>query len=145
VFSLRSAQAGDAATIRRVILQAQINPLNLNWQRFILAVDERGQVIGCGQIKQHRDGSSELASIAVIPDWQGQGIARRIIEHLLGEHPGTLYLTCRASLGPFYQRFGFWPVQESEMPPYFQRIKRIFTHFQRITRQSEVLLVMRRN
>ena len=144
MFALHPATESDAPAIRRIIHQAHINPMSLHWQRFILAVDEQGQVIGCGQIKQHRDGSLELASIAVVPAWQKRGVARQIIEHLLARYPGRLYLTCRSSLEPFYERFGFRAIGLPEMPPYFQRMARLVGRLQRLLRQDEGLSVMRR-
>lgn len=121
-FSLRSAGKADAAAIKRLIYQVGINPLGLRWQNFILAVDEQGQMIGCGQIKEHYDGSRELASIAVDPNWRGRGVATTIIQELLHRQNGLLYLTCRTGLTPFYQRFGFEPAEFTELPPYFRRI-----------------------
>lgn len=145
MFSLRPATEDDALTIRRIIYQAHINPMDLQWMRFTLAVDEQGQVIGCGQVKPHADGSLELASIAVVPAWQKRGVARRIIEHLLAQYTGTLYLTCRSSLEPFYEHFGFRAIGLSEMPPSFQRNARLFRRFQRLFKVKEGLSVMQRN
>jgi amino-acid N-acetyltransferase len=99
--------------------------MGLDWQRFVLAVTQSGEVIGCGQIKPHSDGTRELASIAVVPAWRGNGVARTIIEHLVAQESGTLYLTCRASLGPFYDKFGFRALRLEEMPPYFRRLARL--------------------
>jgi N-acetylglutamate synthase-like GNAT family acetyltransferase len=144
-YSLRPATAADATTIRRIISLVQINPISLNWRRFVLAVDEEGKIIACGQVKPHADGSLELASIAVLPDWRGRGIARMIIEHLLSQHPGRLYLTCRSQLGSLYQKFGFQVIQIGDMPPYFQRLSRFAALFNKLLRQSDRLLVMRRN
>lgn len=144
MFTLRPAAETDAGTIRRIIYQARINPMSLHWQRFILAVDEQGEVIGCGQVKPHRDGALELASIAVVPAWQGQGVASQIIQHLLAQHPGRLYLTCRSSLVPFYERFGFQVISLDQMPPYFRRMARLFNRFQPFLRPGEGLSVMRR-
>jgi N-acetylglutamate synthase-like GNAT family acetyltransferase len=118
--------------------------MGLHWRRFILAVDDQGQVIGCGQVKQHADGSQELASIAVIPTWQKHGVARQIIEQMIAQHPGRLYLTCRSSLEPFYERFGFRAVGLPEMPPYFQRMARLVGSLQHLFKQGEGLSVMRR-
>jgi len=144
-YSLRQATAADAATIKRIISLVHINPTGLKWQRFILAVDVNDTIIGCGQLKPHGDGSLELASIAVLPDWRGRGVARAIIEYLLAQHPGRLYLTCRSQLGPLYQKFGFQTVANAEMPPYFKRISRLVNLMNRISRQPVRLLVMRRN
>ena len=143
--SLRPANASDAVKIRRMIWEMRINPTGLNWRHFVLATGAGGDVIGCGQVKPHADGSRELASIAVLPEWRGKGVARRIIEHLLEQYSGRLYLTCRSSLGPLYQKFGFQVVQIAEMPPYFQRLSRIVTLMNKLTHQPNILLVMRRN
>jgi N-acetylglutamate synthase-like GNAT family acetyltransferase len=144
-YSLRSATIADAATIRQIISLVQINPMSLNWQRFILAIDRDGKVIGCGQVKPHSDGSRELASIAVLPEWRSKGIALAIIEHLLEQYPGRLYLTCRSRLGPLYQKFGFQALQSEEMPPYFKRLSRLVALFNKLFHQPDHLLVMRRH
>jgi N-acetylglutamate synthase-like GNAT family acetyltransferase len=123
----------------------QINPVSLNWRRFILAVDRDGNTIGCGQVKPHSDASLELASIAVLLNWRGKGIARGIIEYLLNQYPGRLYLTCRSQLGPMYQKFGFQTIQNADMPPYFRRLSRLVALFNKLFHQPDHLLVMRRN
>lgn len=144
-YTLRPATAADAVTIRQIISQVQINPMGLNWPRFILAIDPDGKVIGCGQVKPHSDSSRELASIAVLPEWRGKGIARAIIEQLLEQHPGRLYLTCRSRLGALYQKFGFQALQFEELPPYFKRISRLVAVFNKLFHQPDQLLVMRRD
>lgn len=117
----------------------------LDWQRFILAIAPSGELIGCGQVKPHADGSFELASIAVLPEWRSKGVARTIIEQLLETHPSRMYLTCRSSLGPMYQKFGFQVITSAEMPPYFRRISRIVALINKLLHRPESMLVMRRN
>lgn len=117
----------------------------LDWHRFVLATDTNGTVIGCGQVKPHSDGTAELASIAVLPEWRGMGVARKIIEYLLDQHPGRIYLTCRSRLGPFYQKFGFQTIQQAEMTPYFRRLSRIVAWVGMLTHQPDTMFVMRRN
>ena len=63
-YHLRPATPADAARIRRIISLVHINPTALDWHRFILAVDQAGSVIGCGQVKPHTGGLQELASLA---------------------------------------------------------------------------------
>ena len=144
MYTLRPAVQADSHTIRAIIRAAQINPLGLDWHRFILAVDANDKIIGTGQIKPHGDGTRELASIAVLPAWRGKGVARAIIEHLLAENPGTLYLTCRAALEPLYQKFGFHPLSEAELPPYFRRVLRFFNKLIQHGILPEGPLVMKR-
>jgi N-acetylglutamate synthase-like GNAT family acetyltransferase len=142
--SLRPATQADANTIRHIISQVRINPLALDWHRFILPIDSNGKVTGCGQVKPHSDGSIELASIAVLLEWRNKGVARQVIEYLLEQHPGRIYLTCQSQLGPMYQKFGFQVIQTAEMTPYFKRINRIVTWIGKLTRQPRSMLVMRR-
>ncbi len=143
-FALRRAEAGDAPAIRALVREGRINPFGLDWRRFVVAVTPSGEVIGCGQVKAHRDGSRELASIAVRRAYRGRGVARAIIERLLAENPPPLYLMCRASLGPFYEPFGFQAVAFEEMPPHFRRVVRLARWLRGLRGSGEALLVMRR-
>lgn len=144
-FSLRPALQQDKIAIRRLIQEARINPTALDWRRFLLAVNSQGEMIGCGQVKPHRDGSRELASIAVRRAWRGQGVASAIIRALVEDHPGRLYLTCRANLGPFYERFGFRVIEPLAMPIYFRRIWRLARLAHALHVLPERLLVMERS
>ena len=143
-YKLRAAREEDAKTIRKLVIQGGINPTGLKWTRFVVAEAPSGEVIACGQVKPHRDGTRELASIVVRPDWRGRGVARAIIEHLLEQHPGELYLMCRSALGPLYEKFGFQPVADDEMPRYFRRVKGLARLAEWLMREGEYLLVMRR-
>ena len=143
-YSLRLATASDAPVIRALVRKARINPIGLDWRRFVLAEARSGQVIGCGQIKPHGDGTRELASIAVVPDWRGRGVARAIIEHLVALEPGPLYLTCRRRLGPFYEKFGFRTLWLEEMPPYFRRLAHLAQTLGVFKAIPQDLLVMHR-
>ena len=78
-FTLRRATNYDFPAIKNLIDAVEINPMGLDWRRFIIAVDKDDHLVGCGQVKQHKDGSLELASIAVQPDWRKQGVARAIV------------------------------------------------------------------
>ena len=143
-FKLRPAKAKDAAAIRSLIIKARINPTGLDWRRFVLAVTDEDEIIGVGQLKPHRDGSIELASIAVTPSWRGQGVARALIQHFLAAHHGALYLMCQSSLGGLYEKFGFVNVDEDQMPKYFRRVSKLATLAELLRKQGETLLVMRR-
>ncbi len=138
-FIPRPATEADDSEIRRLIREGQINPMGLDWQRFRVIhappgdvtpegdAPSLGGIIACGQIKPHTDGSQELASITVDSRWRGRGHARRMMEQLLGEHPGTLYLMCESSLETFYQKFGFFVITEAEYPKYFRRMKKLMS------------------
>jgi N-acetylglutamate synthase-like GNAT family acetyltransferase len=101
-------------------------------------------VIGCGQVKPHRDGSCELASLVVTAEWRGRGVATAIVRHLVNAYTEDLYLMCRSSLRSFYERFGFRALQETEMPVYFRRINRLVSLVELLRKEGETLLVMKR-
>jgi len=143
-FHLRPAKSSDFPKIRALIRAVHINPLGLNWEHFVLAVNPQDEMIGCGQVKNHRDRSKELASIAIVPAWRGKGVARAIIEKLLETHPGDFYLTCRSSLQPFYERFGFEVIAIPQMPRYFRRISRLARTLGMLRIVDQKLLVMER-
>jgi hypothetical protein len=51
---LRAATASDAGAIRLLIFRVGINPRDLDWRRFLVAVDEAGKLIGCGRSSHTR-------------------------------------------------------------------------------------------
>jgi len=143
-FRVQQARAQDQGPIRSLVWGAKLNPLNLNWERFVVAVDATDKVIGCGQVKVHSDGSHELASLVVASAWRRRGVARHIIERLLMQNPRTLYLMCRSGLGSFYIRFNFRAIEEAQMPVYFLRISRVFRWLRKLRVSNQSLLVMRK-
>ena len=142
-YTLRPAQESDARQIKDLIHLVGINPMGLDWKRFIVAVDDRDQVIGTGQLKPHGAEILELASIAVSPDRRGEGIARAIIEHILKDSPRPLYLTCLSTMGPLYEKFGFVSLPYNDMPRYFQRLSKVANMVISFAREGEKLLVMK--
>ncbi len=144
-FYLTPALEADFPAIKALIYETGINPMSLHWQRFRVAKTVEGdQFIGCGQLKPHGDGSTELASIAVAADWRRKGVASAIIEKLMSEGPRPLYLTCVSDNGPFYEKFGFRIVTGAEMTRYFQRLSKIAGLFSALgVMRGKKMLVMR--
>jgi N-acetylglutamate synthase-like GNAT family acetyltransferase len=144
-FQVRHARAGDAAAIKSLIHAVEINPMGLDWRRFILAESSGGTLMGCGQVKPHGRHVSELASIAVWPDFRGQGVARAVIEHLISQNPGVLYLMCLSTMQALYEKFDFHEIPRAQMPRYFRRITGLFAAIAVLGRQGAQLIVMRRD
>jgi N-acetylglutamate synthase-like GNAT family acetyltransferase len=120
---IRRARKDDLPAIHSLIKATKINPTGLAWRCFLVAVSCEGNLLGCGQIKTHGDGSKELASIAVREHVRNQGVARAVITGLLAQEPSRpLFLMCRARLYALYVKYGFHPIKEEEMSPYFRRI-----------------------
>ena len=140
--TIRRATEGDQRTIRRLIKEANLNRMSLRWPNFMVA-DEDGAVVGIGQIKAHGDGSRELASLAVVPARQHQGIGSMVIKALIAREPASvLHLTCRRQLEGYYQRFGFRRLEGAAFPPYFKRMIPIINLVARLF--GTQILVMRR-
>jgi len=118
---IRPAIEAEQEEINRIIKEAGINPRQLDWQRFLVADDE-GKVIAIGQVKPHGDEVRELASLAVIPEHKGQGWGRKMVEALLEQEEGKIFLICKSLLEPYYNRFGFHTLKFKEMPSYYQRL-----------------------
>lgn len=122
---IREAVAADHKAIRELVLAANLNPVGLDWRRFQVA-DAEGQVVGIGQLKLHKDGTLELASIAVLPEWRKQGIGRALVGALLAGGRAPVYLFCLEHLMDFYVPFGFRAIPARALP------RPIRSHYYRI-------------
>jgi len=142
-YLIRPALEAESSQIKDLINLVGINPTGLDWKRFVVAANENGQVIACGQIKPHGGDIRELASIAVNPKYRGLGLARAVIEMLLRENPKPLYLMCVSHNGPMYEKFGFHVLTDKQMPRYFARIKKLFGIADVFRKSGEELLVMK--
>ena len=141
----RAAQANDEAAIKALIRAVNINPMGLKWRRFLVAVAENGDLVGCGQIKLHRGGSRELASIAVQKEWRRQGVAGTLIQQLLANESTPVWLTCMNKLVPFYEQFGFVEVLEGDgrsLPLYFRLARAFFKPIQKLSQIPGYLAIM---
>ena len=142
-FNIRRASAVDRRAIRELIRKARINRLGLHWSRFTLAVNHVGEIIGCGQLKRHRDGSVELASLAVSKRWRRMGVGRAIIESLIDSHKGRLWLTCQSKLIPLYERFGFESADgELHTSRHYRRIYRFLSLIHRYIFRKDFIAIM---
>lgn len=142
-YKIRPALESEATQIKDLINLVGNNPSGLDWKRFVVAVDETGKVLSCGQLKPHSEGVVELASIATLPEHRGQGLARAIMEDLLQKAPRPLYLMCMAHNGPMYEKLGFHSISVDEMPKYFRRIRKLFDVAEVFRKPDEELLIMK--
>jgi len=109
----------------------------------MIVASEDGRLLACAQIKPHSDGTRELASLAVIPECRGRGLARRLVEHALAQNAPPLHLTCARRLQPLYERFGFRRLRQNEMPPDLGWLARMVNGPARLLRRADPMLVMR--
>lgn len=143
MFMLRPATAADQAQLTSFIRTMPLNPIGINWQNFVIAESNTGEFIGCGQVKTHRSGIRELASIATVPAWRGRGVAHAIIEHLCDQYQRPLWLMCHSSLASFYEPFGFVEqLDPKKLPSPFQFYKRLSRVMLLLSRRPGHLAIM---
>ena len=141
---IREAVEADEAFIRALIRSERLNPIGIDWRRFIVAEDVERNLLGCGQVKVHSDGSHELASLVVQLDWREMGIARAIVSQLKSTSQYPLWLTCRSRLTSFYERFDFVVVEDpNHMPRYFRIVSKWMNRFVRLMNRRDGLAVMK--
>ena len=146
---IREAVAADAPAIRGLVRQAQLNPLDLDWRRFLVA-DDQGQVVACAQVRVHRGGTRELASVAVASSFRGRGIGRAIGEAAIEREPvRPLYLYTQSRTEAFWARFGFRRAEGDAIPRDLRgslRIARVASAvFSFVSRAQVQIVVMRRD
>jgi N-acetylglutamate synthase-like GNAT family acetyltransferase len=142
-YTLRNALESESSQIKDLIHLAGINPTGLDWKRFIVAVNDDGQVMACGQIKPHGEGIREMASIATHPTFRGNGLARAVIERLLADTERPLYLMCMSKMEGLYNKFGFRKIPHEQLPRYFKRIHNIIRIATVVRKGGEDLSVMK--
>jgi N-acetylglutamate synthase-like GNAT family acetyltransferase len=121
---IRPAAEADQSTITSLIREARLNPRNLHWSHFLVA-EEDGKIVGLRQVKIHRNGTREVASGLVIPEYQHQGISARLMHEILARENSPLYLMCNEKWVQYYEQFGFKRVALRELPTDFAREYRI--------------------
>ena len=113
---IRPAAEADAGPIRDLIRVTQLNPRDLDWRRFLVA-DDGGRIVACAQVRVHGAGSRELASVAVDPARQGEGIGRAISEATIGNEPvRPLYLYTESIRTEYWHRFAFREIEGDDIP-----------------------------
>ena len=143
-FMLRPATQEDFPAIRQLIHLVGINPMSLDWRRFLVAVDSSGQLLGCGQLKPHGKELVELASIAVQPASSEPG--HRACHHRTTAGTGRRGL-CTWSAGCNSVRsmksgVSVPVTRRDEMPAYFRRLSRLAGLFSSVTPEGDGMLVM---
>ncbi len=83
-----------------------------------LVITEEGRVIGTGAIHHLEDKVGEIKRLWLLPEYQGQGLGRRMMEHLLAIAREKGYSKVRLETTPayqvkaysFYRKFGFYEI-----------------------------------
>ena len=112
---IRKASEIDAADIIALVRSERLNPNDLHWSRFVVAV-AGGRIAGAVQLRCHRDGSIELGSLVVDPAFRGQGIAARMIDTLLASESDAVSMITGRRFADHYRPWGFVQVSPWHAP-----------------------------
>ncbi len=85
---------------------------------FSVYEDQAGRLIGCGALEIVWEDLAEIRSLAVDPNFEGNGVGTRLVEVLMNEardmQVGRVFvLTYRTH---FFERLGFAHMEKSELP-----------------------------
>ncbi|MCT7954689.1 GNAT family N-acetyltransferase [Laspinema palackyanum] len=111
---LRPATPEDLRAIRKLVFQAKLDPTQLRWENFSV-IEFPDKVIACGQLRQF-SGCQELGSLVVDKSWRDRGLGSYLVQHLVKEAIGPVYVECMGWLVEFYEQLGFVKISWSELP-----------------------------
>ena len=117
--TIRPAVEADQPIIISLVQQAKLNPRNLHWEHFLLA-EENGKILGIRQVKIHKQGTREVASGFVLPEYRRQGISAQLMNALLAREKGPLYTMVNEKRSAYYEQFGFRRVDVNRLPSDFR-------------------------
>ena len=122
--TIRAARTDDVPGIRRVVeplvhrgvlVAKHAVAYYEGLQQFVVAADERDQVVGCGALHVLWDDLAEVRTLAVAPDLLGRGVGGMLLERLLAQarERRVNRVFCLTFEVPFFTRHGFVPLEGS--------------------------------
>jgi len=104
---------GTGDLLRRTPLE-----MLLALETFAVVVDDGGVVIGMGALKSYGSALAEVQTLAVREGSQGQGVGRRIVQHLIerARQDGVREVFALTRRPAFFQRLGFEPSSVEHFP-----------------------------
>lgn len=110
----------DELAITSLVRSERLNPNDLDWRRFVVAIDGSG-LLGAVQLRMHVDRSRELGSLVVRRDARGRGVASRLIDALLASIATRVLMITGAAFAAHYERWDFRPIEPAQAPASVRR------------------------
>jgi N-acetylglutamate synthase-like GNAT family acetyltransferase len=111
--TLRSARNSDEAAVLALLRENKGLELAFHADEFRVAV-EGHDIVGCGRLKRHSDGSLEIASVSTKANLRGKGIGSCIVEAILAGQREPIYALALAP--DFFARHGFRLIDKQALP-----------------------------
>lgn len=141
---IRPARETDQARIEELVHMARINPSDLHWERFTVA-EADGKIVGIRQVRVHAQGTREVGSGVVLPEYRHQGISAALMDTILAKESGTTYLMCDSMWASYYENFGFVKVSSQTVPSDLRagfRIGRVITTVMTLFAKHKVRIIL---
>jgi amino-acid N-acetyltransferase len=124
---IRTAVRTDAKRIHDLIeqhmqegrlLPRQLSELDVHVNRFVVAVDGRGAIVGCGELAPLSHSVAEVRSLVVSEKRRGSGVGRRIVNELRdrAKRDGYDDLCVFAHQPAYFAHMGFSIVPHTWLP-----------------------------
>ena len=114
------AQENDVKEIMNILKLLNGDRSDFDINKFIIA-KYGDKIIGCIRSKGATDEYLELSSLAVLPEYQNNGVGRQLIEKiLLKEKKRPIYFLTSSDKEDFYKKFGAKIIEIETLPPSLQ-------------------------
>ena len=129
---VRAARVSDVEEIARLnnsfadqflMLRRTPEMIALALDDYLVAVDARGHIYGCGALKEYSPSVAEVAAIAVSPEAQGHGLGRRIVDAVeqLARKRGIPEVFALTLEPKFFEALGYQRVDRARYPEKIRR------------------------
>ncbi|HEX7938240.1 MAG TPA: GNAT family N-acetyltransferase [Gemmatimonadaceae bacterium] len=90
---------------------------------YVVAVDDRGRIVGIGALKEYSPSIAEVAAIAIAPSAQGLGLGRRIVNAVeaLARKRGVPEVFALTMEPQFFEALGYQRVDRARYPEKIRR------------------------
>ncbi len=112
---IRFATANDQTTINQMVRDEHLDPSALDWSHFRVA-EVGDEIVGIAQIRPYPK-CRELGSLVVKPAYRKTGVGALLVNALLEQERGDVYLECEVKNETYYTRFGFKTIPWYQAPP----------------------------
>ncbi len=111
---IRLATANDQATIKQMVRDEHLDPSALDWSHFRVA-QVADEIVGIAQIRPYPK-CRELGSLVVKAPFRKTGVGALLVNALLEQELGDVYLECQIKNEAYYSRFGFKTIPWYQAP-----------------------------
>jgi N-acetylglutamate synthase-like GNAT family acetyltransferase len=130
--AIRRAREAEVAEIARLnnvfaaehlMLRRTPEQIAMTIDDFVVGVDPRGRIMGCGALKEYSPSVAEVAAIAVAKEAQGNGLGRDIVAAVesLAMKRGVMHVFALTLQPAFFEAIGYQRVDRARYPEKIRR------------------------